>query len=96
MMLTERRMPIPVKITPAIGYNCTAIDITSGRVNRKTLRTYHTNTPANGSGERAQNIHGRIEPFGQFLICTTRLIEARDVVLERGEDVIGRIAGFEF
>jgi hypothetical protein len=35
MTLTERRMPIPVKITPAIGYNCTAINIISGRVNRK-------------------------------------------------------------
>jgi len=61
-----------------------------------TLNIHQTSTPTNGPRERVEDIHGRIQPFGQLVIDVTRLAERRDLLSEQREDRVGRIAGFEF
>ena len=61
-----------------------------------TPNIHQTNPPTNGPGERVEDIHGRIQPFGQLVVDTARLVECRDLLSEQREDRVGRIAGFEF
>lgn len=97
LKLTERRTLIPVKITPAGGNPCTTQSISDRvRIDLSHSETYQTNTRTNGSRKTVEYIDRRIEPFGQFVVGTTGVIEAGDLFSKQSEDSIGRIAGFEF
>ena len=61
-----------------------------------TIETDQTDTPANGLGKVVDDIDGGIEPFSQFVIDVTRLVLLRDLLSERSEDGVERVAGFKF
>jgi len=58
--------------------------------------TCQANTASNDSRKRAEDIDGGIQPFGQFVIGTTRLIEPGNLFVKYAEDGIRRITVLEF
>jgi hypothetical protein len=57
--------------------------------------TYQTNTFSEGVGERIEDIHGGIQPFGEPFIATLRSIEILDLLLKHSENAAWGIAGLE-
>jgi len=60
------------------------------------VETDQTNAPTNGLGKVVDDIDGGIEPFGQFVLDVTGLVQLRDLLSKCSEDGTGRIAGFKF
>jgi hypothetical protein len=61
-ILTERRTPMPVHITPTGGYASKSEDqaIDSRESYPEPLETYQTNAAANGCRKRIEDIYNRI------------------------------------
>jgi hypothetical protein len=62
--LTERRTPIPVKITPTGGYASKRGSVYGSRVSRlwHLKTTYQANAPANGFRKCTEDVYSRIQP----------------------------------
>ena len=90
-------MPIPVKITAAGCDTCmtTKYQIRND-INPEPFGTHQANTASNDSGKRAENIDGGIQPLGQLVVGTTRLVEPRDLLVKYVEDGIWRTTVLEF
>jgi len=96
-ILTERRTPIPVKITAAGCDTCMSIkyQIRNDFI-PELLGTCQANTASNDSRKRTEDIDSGIEPLCQFVIGPTRLVETGNLFVEYAENGIGRIAVLEF
>ena len=95
--LTERRTPIPAKITAAgwdtwtpIKYQI-RIDFDS-----EPFGTCQANTASNDSRKRAEDIDDGIQPLGHFVIGATRLVEPGVLFVKYVEDGIWRSTVLEF
>ena len=58
--------------------------------------TCQANTASNDSRKRAEDIDGGIEPFRQFIIGTTRLVEPGNLLIKYAEDGIWGSTALEF
>ena len=58
--------------------------------------TCQANTASNDSRKRAEDIDGGIEPFRQFVIGPTRLVETGNLFVKYAEDGIWRMTVLEF
>ena len=100
--LTNRRTPIPLKMTPAGGYAIKmrilevshpfselGLDVQSG--------TYQAHTFSDGRGKCNEDFDRRIKPLCQLvvIIATSGLIEPRYFLPKRVEDGVRRVAVFE-
>jgi len=60
------------------------------------LGTCQANTASNDSRKRAEDIDGGIQPLGQLVIGTTRLVEPGNLFIKCFEDGIWRMTVLEF
>ena len=96
-MLTERSMPIPVKITAAGGYDCRtriSVKIQGESCHIVLSETYQRNGAANGRRKRVDDFHGGVQQPCQPIIAT-RLVERRDLLSKCGNNVIRRTASLK-
>jgi hypothetical protein len=95
--LTERRMPIPVKITAAGWDTCMPIKYQiRNNFKPEDFGTCQADTASDDSGKRAEDIDGGAEPLCQIVVGTTRSVEPGNLFIEYVEDGIWRIAVLEF
>ena len=59
------------------------------------MKTYHTDTPRDGSRKRAQDVHSRAQPLCQSFIATVKFVKFSDLVLEESEDSGSRATGLQ-
>ena len=86
-----------MKITAAGCDTCVPIKYQiRNDLNPEIFGTCQTNTPSNDSRKRAENIDGGIQPLGQCIIGTTRLIEPGDLLVKYVEDGIRRTTVLKF
>jgi len=96
-ILTERRTPIPVKITAAGWDTCMPINyqIRNDFI-PELFGTYQADTASNDSRKRAEDIDGGSEPLRQFVIGTMRLVETGNLFVKYAEDGMWGITVLEF
>ena len=95
--LTERRTPIPVKITAAGWDTCMPIKHQFRYDCMPELfGTCQANTASNDPRKRAKDIDSGIQPLRQFVVRTTRSVEPRNLFIKYTEDGIWRITILEF
>jgi hypothetical protein len=96
-VLTERRMPIPVKITAAGWNTWTPIKYQiRSDFNPEPFGTCQANTTSNDSGKRAEDIDSGNQPLGQLVIGTRRLVKSGNLFVKCVKDGIWRITILEF
>jgi hypothetical protein len=86
-----------VKITAA-GWNTwmTTKHQIRNDCNPELLGTCQANTASNDPRKRTEDIDGGVQPFGQFVIGTTRSVEAGNLFIKYAEDGIWRITVLKF
>ena len=86
-----------MKITAAGWDTCTPIKYQiRNDFDPELFGTCQANTASNDSRKRAEDIDGGIQPLGQFVIGTTRLVEPGNLLIKHPEDGIWRITVLEF
>ena len=97
LKLTERRTPIPAKITAAGWDTCMPINHQiRDNFNPEFFETHQANTTSDDSRKRAEDIDGGIEPLCQLCIGFTRLVEPGNLLIEYTQDVMWRMTVLEF
>jgi hypothetical protein len=90
-------MPIPVKTTAAGGHTCTPIRYQiQNDFNPELFGTCQANTAFNDSRKREEDIDGGIQPLGQLVIGTRRLVESGNLFVKYVEDSNWRMTILEF
>ena len=82
-----------MKITFA-GENTCKIKIRTQIVEKWLLEIYETNTITKSGGKCIKDVHGRVQPLCEFLICTPLVVKFVDLVLKHGQNVGGRVTLF--
>ena len=95
--LTEKRMPIPVKMAEAGWETCKSIKYQiRNEFNHVIFETCQTNTASDDSRKREQDIDRGIQPLRQFVIGTTRLVEVGNLFVKYFDDGIWGMTVLEF
>ena len=90
---TERRTPIPAKMTCA-GENTYQINIRM-QISDESVSTYQANTYSKGLREGIKDIDCWVEPTCQPVVGASRLVEVLDLLLKYSKNGGRRIAGLE-
>lgn len=91
---TERRTPIPAKITFAGGNSC-HIDIRVESRRSALFGAYQANSCSKRCRECMKDVHGWIKPFCPSLIAIPRLIQPLNLLLQHSANGTGIVAGLE-
>ena len=86
-----------MKMTPAGWDACVTIKYQIlNNLTPDLIGTCQANTASDDPRKRAEDIDSGIQPLGQFVIGTTRLVELGNLLIKYAEDGIWRITVLEF
>ena len=81
MILTERKTPMPVKITLAGEKTCKTY-MRHSRLTLAQIKTHQTDAPGDGGRKRVEDIDSWAQPLCQSLIAGTVFLELSNLIVK--------------